>query len=176
MVRADCGRRRTRGRPGAVELGPFLATTRQRRMPALPPDVRGLRKAGVVPATPQRHSAPQREACFSRPPFFVYCIASRFWSGRSGESFSRMVLGGACGGTSDVGCRRRCRWLPGYVLMLWGAGGAGLRALGRFGARVTSVSGPRFSAVGRADGAGAGAAAPVLFGGAGGMARFVRRA
>ena len=81
-----CGRWRTCVRPGAVELGPFLATTRQRRMPALPPDVRGLRKAGVVPATPQRHSAPQREACFSRPPFFVHCIASALWGARMAQA------------------------------------------------------------------------------------------
>ena len=45
--------------------------------------VRGLRKAGVGLATPQRHSAPQKEACFSRPPFFVHCIASSaLWGAR----------------------------------------------------------------------------------------------
>ena len=53
-------------------------------------------------------------------------------------------------------------------------------ALGRFGAllwgRVTSASGPRFSAMGRADGADTEAAALALFDGAGGMAGFACRA
>ena len=46
------------------------------------------------PATPQRHSAPQREACFSRPPFFVHCIASALWGARMAQALELRRSGG----------------------------------------------------------------------------------
>lgn len=55
------------------------------------------------PATPQRYSAVQREACFGRPPFSCAALFHAFRLGCSGERLSRMVLGGTCGSTSGVG-------------------------------------------------------------------------
>ena len=80
--------------PRDAEPGPSPVAARQRRMPALPPDARGLRKAGVGLVTPQRHSAPQREACFSRPPFFVHCIASALWGARMAQALELRRSGG----------------------------------------------------------------------------------
>ena len=48
--------------PRDAELGPSPVAARQRRMPALPPDARGLRKAGVSPAMLQSCNGPQRRS------------------------------------------------------------------------------------------------------------------
>ena len=48
--------------PRDAEPGPSPVAARQRRMPALPPDARGLRKAGVSPAMLQSCNGPQRRS------------------------------------------------------------------------------------------------------------------
>lgn len=122
-----CGRWRTCGRLGADEPRSSLVVTPQRRKSALLPDDsrtsqnrRQSRNAAARqrPATPQRHSAVRREACFGRPPFSCAALFHAFRLGVPVNTFhgwfleelaAASAMRGAGGGAVGPRVALRCR-------------------------------------------------------------------